>query len=85
MSKLKPSLVAEHTEIVQANIRSRCAYFKCKTEEEIAKKIGITPPTYHNRKIKGNWALSELIKAAEALKVTLPWLVTDHSKVEEVT
>lgn len=84
MPKLKPSPIAAQTEIVQANIRSRCAFFKCTTEEKIAKKIGMTRPTYHNRKIKGDWSLSELIRAAEALKVTLPWIVTDHSRVEEV-
>ncbi len=84
MSKLKPSEVEKDTEIVQANIRSRCAHFKCTTEEKIAKKIGITPSTYHNRKIKGDWSLPELSRAAKALKVTLTWLTIDHSKVEEV-
>ncbi len=38
MSILKPTEVEKDTEIVQANIRSRCAHFKCTTEEKIAKK-----------------------------------------------
>lgn len=84
MPKLAVSETQKRIDVVQANIRSRCAYFGCTTEEKISERIGISKGTYHYRKVKGNWTVEEIIRAAFALKVQPEWLLADHSKIEEV-
>lgn len=82
MSKLAPTPFQTCSGIVQANIRSRCAWFGLTSEEKIAKKIGINRNTYHLRvKNPVTWTLEELIQASISLKVPLVWLMTDHSVV----
>lgn len=85
MPKLKPSEEKKQNDIIYLNIRSRCALFGCFTEEASSKKIGMVRTTFRNREKKGQWRSEELVYAAKALKVSVEWLVTDHSKVEEVT
>ncbi len=82
MPKIKPSPTRAKAETVQANIRSRCALFGCISEVQIAKRLGLTKSTYHNRASDPlGWGLDELIRAADVLKVPLEWLMTDHREL----
>ena len=82
--KLKPSPVVQQNNIIFSNIMSRCAYFGCASEKKAGEKIGMCKNTFNRRKHQGQWKTEELVHAAEKLKVSVAWLVTDHSKVEEV-
>ncbi len=85
MSKPKASPIETQAQIVQANIRSRCAYFNCTTEETISERIGMPRTTYHIRKHNPkDWTVEEITMAAIALKVPFTWLVSDHSVITEV-
>lgn len=71
---------------LRANIESRCAWFGLHSDEQICNRIGMKYSTYRSRKRDpSGWRQGELVMAAYALKVSVPWLMTDHSKVEEVT
>lgn len=85
MPKLKPSPVVQQNSIIFSNIMSRCAYFGCASEKKAGEKIGMCKNTFNRRKHQGQWKTEELVHVAEKLKVSVAWLVTDHSKVEEVT
>lgn len=84
MSKIKPSTVKRNNSIIYNNIISKCALLGYSSDVKASKKIGMPLSTFSKRKKLGKWNSDELSLAAEALKVTLPWLVTDHSKAEEV-
>ncbi len=81
MPKLKPSAISTTAEIVQRNIESRaCTLFGVNTGKDVAKRIGMNENTFKDKKRKPRtWTLEQLIMAAQALKVPLSWLVTDHS------
>lgn len=84
MSKLKPSAEKKQNDIIYANITSRCAYFGYKSDVKASVKIGMDSKTFFNRKHLGGWKSDELTRAAEALKVSFAWLVTDHTDMREV-
>lgn len=81
MPKLKPSPVSAAAEIVQRNIESRaCTLFGVNTGKDVAKRIGMNESTFKEKKRKPRtWTLEQLALAAQALKVPLSWLMTDHS------
>lgn len=83
MPKLKPSTVQKQNDIICANIISRCAYFGHCTDTTVGTKIGMTRKTFSYRKLNGGWKSDELTRAAEALKVSFAWLVTDHTDMRE--
>lgn len=84
MPKLKPSETEKYNRIIYANIKSRCSYFGYTTDKDAGKKIGMNKDTFYNRRDNGRWESDELVRAANALKVSVLWLWTDHSKIEEV-
>lgn len=84
MPKLKPSAVKKQNDIIYANIKSRCAYFGYDSDAKASVKIGMAIKTFSNRKLGGRWESDELTRAAEALKVSFAWLVTDHTDMREV-
>lgn len=80
MPKIKPNSVSAAADIVRVNIESRSAVFNCRTDREIAKKLNMPNSSYADRKKNPrNWTLEQLIMAAQALKCTPQWLLTDHS------
>ena len=80
MAKIKYTTVSVTADAVRRNIEARCIYFDCRTDEEIADKLNIPKSTYADRKKNPrNWTLEQLIMAAQALKCTPQWLLTDHS------
>lgn len=81
MPKLKPSPITDTAEIVQRNIESRaCTLFGVNTGKDVAKRIGMKESTFKTKKHHPRtWTLEQLCMAAQALKVPLSWLVTDHS------
>lgn len=82
MPKLAPTPFQASASVVQANIRSRGAWFGCCNDVQIAKKIGMSNSTYHYRKVNPtSWTLEELIKISILFKCSLEWLVADHSEV----
>ncbi len=88
MPKIKPSAVSLTAGIVQRNIESRaCTVFGVNTGKDVAKKIGMNESTFKDKKRKPRtWTLEQLIVTAQALKVPLSWLVTDHSgEIKEET
>lgn len=84
MSKLKPSTVEKQNDIIYANIKSRCAYFGYDSDIKASEKICMDSKTFYNRKRNGGWKSDELTMAAESLRVSFAWLVTDHSDMREV-
>ena len=80
MPKLKKSPMRQQMETVSANILARGAYFGCKSDGSYAKRLCIKESTFRTRRHDPSlWRLDELIRAAEQLKCSLAWLVTDHS------
>ena len=80
MPKLKKSPMRQQMETVSANILARGAYFGCKSDGSYAKRLCIKESTFRLRRHDPSlWRLDELIRAAEQLKCSLAWLVTDHS------
>ena len=81
MPKLKPSPITAAAEIVQRNIESRaCTLFGANTGKDVAARIGMAKETFRDKKRRPRtWTLEQLCMAAQALKVPLSWLMTDHS------
>lgn len=80
MPKLKPSPIFEASDVVTRNVFSCAADRGCYSGKKISDKTGISEATISNRKRKpGNWQLQDLVKVSRAFKVSLAWLVTDHS------
>ena len=79
MSKLKPSPIEAASETVIRNICAQGAINGCKTDTEIAKKIGMSRTLFSVRKRNPRLLrLEEIIMASMSLKCSLAWLVTDH-------
>ena len=87
MPRIRPSPIAKAAETVQLNINSRGALFGLHTEREFAARLGMSQSTYHDKRTKPRtWTLEQLAMVAEALKVPLSWLMTDHSgEIKEET
>ncbi|MCH5203102.1 MAG: hypothetical protein J1F03_00055 [Oscillospiraceae bacterium] len=80
MPKLKLSPVAKAAEIVQRNIESRGALFGLRTERDFSERLNMPKSTYHAKRTKPRtWTVAELAMVACVLKVTLSWLMIDHS------
>ena len=81
MAKLKKSPAAEQAEMVQRNIYSVAALCGCRTNRDIAERIGLSHVTITNReKNPALWRLDELIRVSSAFGCSLEWLLTDHRK-----
>ena len=80
MPKVTLSPLSKSVETVQRNIESRGAIFGLRTEREFAKRFNMPVATYHGKKTNPRtWTLEQLVVVASALKVTLSWLMIDHS------
>ena len=80
MPKVMLSPLTSAAEIVQRNIESRGAIFGLRTQREFAKRFDMPIATYHVKKTNPRtWTLEQLTVVAQALKVSLSWLMTDHS------
>lgn len=82
MPKLKQSMTAATAEMVQRNIESRaCMLFGATTGKAIAEKIGMREETFRGKRRKPRtWTIEQLCLTAQALKVPLTWLFTDHTE-----
>ena len=80
MPKVKPSTVTATAQIVQRNIEARATtLYGTRSGAAIAVKLGMPKSTFNDRQNNPRrWSLEQLIMAAQALKVPLPWLMTDH-------
>ncbi len=79
MPKMKLSPISEASEIVMRNICALAQINGYKTDAAIAKKLGISAPTFSLRRQKPQTLrLEEIVKASMAFKCSLAWLVTDH-------
>lgn len=83
MPKLKPTQTQEMTQCITNNVRSRACALGIESNNDIAEKIFMRPSTFRERKRNPlGWRIDELARAAIALKCTLSWLVTDHTKIQ---
>lgn len=81
MPKLKPTELQTLENTVQTNIEARGRYFGCKSDREFAQKLSMPKSTYSvRRNSPRTWTLEQLVGVARAFKVSLAWLMTDHSK-----
>ncbi|MCM1062334.1 MAG: helix-turn-helix domain-containing protein [Eubacterium sp.] len=81
MPKLKPTDLSIAEKTVQSNIEARGRYFGCRYDSDFAKKLSMAQSTYAaHRRDPRKWTLEQLVKVSIAFKVSLNWLMTDHSK-----
>lgn len=79
MSKLKPTFIDTAMVTLSRNIAAAGAYNDCRTDQQFADKLGMKRDCYNRRKRNPRlWTFPELAMVANAFKVSLPWLVTDH-------
>lgn len=80
MPKLKPTAADRAADILRRNIAAVGAVNDCHTDVKISKRIGMDRSSYSYRKKHPKaWTFADLIHVSEAFKVSLAWLVTDHS------
>lgn len=81
MPKLKPTFIDKAEIILSRNITAAGAYSGCKTDQQFADKLGMKRDCYNRRKRNPRlWTFDELAMVADAFKVSLSWLVSDHSE-----
>lgn len=69
---------------IQRNIMLAAAAKGLKHDFEIAKRGGLSPACYGNkRKNPRTWTVKQLVDMARGLGVSFEWLVTEHS-IEEM-
>ncbi len=79
MPKVKLSPMAEACETVMRNICAQAEIRGLKTDAAIAKKLGVSPPTFSLRRQRPQTLkLEEVVKASMFLKCSLAWLVSEH-------
>lgn len=80
MPKLQKSKERELAELMARNLILRANQLCLYSDVDISARIGMTRPTFSNRKKDaGSWKLIEFTRAAVALGTTLDWLCKDHS------
>lgn len=80
MPKLKPTASDKAADILRRNIAAVGAVNDCYTDAKISKRIGMDRSTYcYRKKHPKAWTFFDLIRLSEAFKVSIAWLVTDHS------